>query len=283
LPEAENQGVSEAVASDAEANKQAARSMLEAGSTIEEVMASTGLGRNQILGLKGSMVKANKRSIKVSGEPSDSLGKADQEEATLVNDLRDEAKLDGAALIAARNRNRLKREGPEIYGQLHGGQQSEANSPAAKLIDLEIIRQLRDMRLSEEHRNNGGGVEATETLNLRKEIDVLREEMHKKDVEALKKETEKLAGEIGELRADLRSSAGSNSDLAIVFKESKDLISQIVTHDGPLRNYLLPDVNIKPAHEAPELRRQVVEDGRPSVASVLAKHGLVTKVLERPS
>lgn len=281
MVEAESvKGASEAAASD---SKQLARELLEAGSTPEEAMEQTGLSRAVTLGLLGAIRKKAKKISKSEGEPSDNLGKANQEEETLVNDLRDEAKLDGAALIAARNQNRLRATSPKLYADLHGGQESEGSSSRV-LVDLETAKLIRAMRQEEEqqHRNNGGEwTSATE--NLRKEIDALRAEMHQKDVEALKKETEKLEGQISELRADLRSSAGSNSDLAVVFRESKDLISQIVTHDGPVRNYLLPDINIKAAHEAPELRRQVLEDGRPSVASVLAKHGLTTRVLERQS
>ena len=272
MPEAENQGVSEAVASDAEANKQAARSMLEAGSTIEEVMASTGLGRNQILGLKGSMVKANKRSIKVSGEPSDSLGKADQEEATLVNDLRDEAKLDGAALIAARNRNRLKREGPEIYGQLHGGQQLEANSPGKILADLELAKYIKQMREQEAGHSNNGDSQAISEL--KKQVDDLKEERHKKDLEDLK-------GEIAEMRQDMRHSTNSNSDLAVVVKEASSILEKLVTSDGPLRAYLMPDttITVKPRNDAPELLRAQPVETR--LFETLKAHGLTTHIIER--
>lgn len=282
--EAENQASSEAAASDPEAAKQEARSMLEAGSTIEEIEAATGLGRNQILGIKGSMAKAQKKLDKAQGEFPLQTGKSNSDEEGLVGDFQKETKISNSALALSRSQARLRNLDPNSYKDLYGTQPGQSEvGPASKLIDLEIIRQLRDMRLSEEHRNNGGGAEATETLNLRKEVDALREEIRKKDVEALKKETEKLEGQIVELRADLRSSAGSNSDLAVVVRETSNLIGKALESPGPLRNYLVPaDAYIKDKAEAPLLHQQTGLGTR-SVVSELSKRGLVTKIIERDS
>jgi hypothetical protein len=255
--------------------------MLEAGgSTVEEIEAATGLGRNQILGISGALKKAAKKLSKVGEEPSKDLGKADQEEeTTLVKDLRDEAKLTGAAVTLARNQNRLKAVAPGLYDALHGSGQSEASSGKI-LADLELAKYIKQMRENESHPNNGDS-SSQATTELQRQINELKEELHKKDIEALTKQNGKLEEEIRELRAGVRGSAGAQSDLAIVVKESKDLLSQIITHDGPLRSYLMPDnISIKAPGDAPLLRAQPVE-ARSGVVDVLRERGLTTRVVQR--
>jgi len=279
LVEAKNEaleGSSEAVASDP---KQEARDLLQAGSTPEEVMEQTGLSKAVVLGLLGAQVKAAKKLSKSGEEPSNSLGKPDDEEKTLISDFKGESSLASSALVLARNKSRLRQTDPALYNSLFpSGQQPEVG-PAAKLIDLEIIRQLREMRQAEEHRNNGGGAEASEGLNLRKEIDALRQEMHQKEIETLQKASDKLEGQITELREDMRHSTNSGSDLAVVVKEASSLLEKAISHDGPLRSYLMPD-NIKPRHEAPTVQGP---DGRNAVLEALRPFGYVTKLTQRPS
>ena len=274
MVEAKNQGVSEAAASDLEAAKEEARSMLEAGSSVEEIEAATKLGRNQILGIKGSMAKANKKALEKTEVESSGLGKANQEEASLVDDLRDEAKLTGAAVTLARNQNRLKAVAPGLYDALHGKETQTDSSPSRALIDLEVLREIKAMRTADEgsHRNNNGDSQAT--LGLQKQIDELREERRKKDFDDLK-------GEIAELRQDLRHSTNSGSDLAVVVREASGLLEKVVTHDGVLRRYLAPDnVPIQPRGAAPVLRAPPAE-AQGGLVDVLRAHGLVTKIIER--
>ena len=259
------EGTTEAAASELEASKEGARSMLEAGSSVEEIAASTGLGRNQILGIKGSMAKAQKRL----GSIEDKAAKGSPPENPLVNDLRDEAKLDGAALIAARNQNRLRTTSPKLYADLHGGQESEANSPGKILADLELAKYIKQMREQETtgHQNNNGG-DSQAISELKKQVDDLKEERHKKDLEDLK-------GQITELREDMRHSTNSASDLAVVIRESSQLLSQVITHPGPIRNYLAPDI-VRDKKEAPFLAQPA--EARNKIIDTLRMHGLTTRV-----
>jgi hypothetical protein len=276
--EAKNQGGSEVAPSSLEASKEEARSMLEAGSTVEEIAAATGLGRNQILGIKGSMAKANKKALeKTEAEPS-GLGKADDEEKSLIADFKGENTLAASAVVLARNKSRLRQQDPALYNSLFpSGQQPESNT--SRLADLEIARYIKSMRLEEEagHSNNGD----SNALGFQKQIDDLRAQLHQKDVEALKKETEKLAGEIGELRADLRHSTNSASDLSVVVREASGLLEKIVTSDGPLRQYLMPNgsIPIKPVADAPPLLQGQPVETR--LFETLKAHGLTTHIIER--
>jgi hypothetical protein len=273
LVEAESvKGASEAAASD---SKQLARELLEAGSTPEEAMEQTGLSRAVTLGLLGAIRKKAKKISKSEGEPSDNLGKANQEEETLVNDLRDEAKLTGAAVSLGRSQNRLRAVAPQLYDALHGGKETQAeSSPSRTLIDLEVLREIKAMRAQDEgsHRNNGD----SQVSGLQKQIDDLKEERHKKDLEDLK-------GQIAELRQDLKHSANSGSDLSVVVHEASGLLEKIVTSDGPLRSYLLPDNNIiiKSVSEAPALQGQPEARSGLNVVDVLKKRGLTTHVIQR--
>jgi ribosomal protein S27E len=53
-----------------EDNLELARSLLKQGSSIEEVVASSGLNRNTVLGLKGAIVRANKR-LEAASKPTE--------------------------------------------------------------------------------------------------------------------------------------------------------------------------------------------------------------------
>ena len=279
MVEAKNEaleGSSEAAASDP---KQEARDLLQAGLSPEEVMEQTGLSKAVVLGLLGAQVKAAKKLSKSGEEPSNSLGKPDDEEKTLISDFKGESSLASSALVLARNKSRLRQTDPALYNSLFPSGQPESNT--SRLADLEIARYIKSMRMEEESARHNNG-DSTEALNLRKEIDALKEEMHKKDLEALQKQSDKLEAQIGELREDMRHSTNSGSDLAVVVKEASGLLEKVVTSDGVLRRYLLPDkIDIKSASEAPALQGQ--PEGRNGVLDVLRPYGLVTKIVQRPS
>lgn len=282
MPEAENpalEGRSEAP-SELEGAKSEARTALLEGASVEQVITESGLSRPVVLGLLGAIRKKAKKISKSEGEPSENLGKANQEEETLVNDLRHEAKVDGAALIAARNRNRLKREGPEIYGQLHGG--SEGSSSRV-LVDLETAKLIRAMRLETEeqqhHRNDGDS--NSQVLEIQREVNELKDKLAKKDIENLTKQTEDLRQDLKELRQELRSSPNSSSDLAALVKSTENIIIRAVESEGPIRRYLTPDgINIQKPSDAPALLRAQPAEAS-GLVDALRAHGLTTRVLER--
>jgi hypothetical protein len=253
-----------------------AKTLLKEGVDPEEVSQRTGLTLPQVNGIKGSLMKSSKAK-KTEAEPSD-LGKADDEEKSLIADFKGENTLAASAVVLARNKSRLRQTDPTLFNSLFPSGQPESNA-SRTLVDLETAKLIRAMRQEEEHRNNNG--DSQNTVELQKQINDLREELHKKDFEALKQQSDKLQEEIRELRTDLRSSAGSTSDLAVIVKESKDLLSQVITHDGVLRRYLLPDnISIKPPSDAPVLRAQPVE-ARNGVIDVLRERGLTTRVVQR--
>jgi hypothetical protein len=268
----ESEGVSEAAATSVEASKQEARSMLEAGSTIEEIAAATGLGRNQILGLKGSLIKAQKRLATEAKAPSENLGE-EQINTDLNTDLKREAQITANAVVLARGQQRLKALDPAAYQALHGPGQSET-SPGKLLTDIEFARYLRSLR-EESHQNNGDS--NSRVSEMQRELNDLKDKLAKKDIENLTKQTDDLRQEVKELRADIHGSAGAQSDLAIVVKESKDLLSQVISHDGPLRAYLMPDnVPIGKKADAPLLHAEPSGTSATLVEG-LRKYGLVTR------
>ena len=202
---------------------------------------------------------------------------------SLVADIRAENTVASNALLLSRNKSRLRQQDPHEFRRLYGHE--EDGSPTRAIVDLEIAKTLRNMREEEtEHRNNGGGSEASEGLNLRKEIDALRQEMHQKEIETLQKQSDKLEAQIAEMREDMRHSTNSNSDLAVLVKETSSLIGKALESPGVVRSYLLPDgsINIKDKKEAP-LLTQPVEPASRTVVSELSKHGLVTRFTERQS
>jgi len=257
-----------------------AKRLLAEGSTVDEVVAETNLSKPTVLGFLGAARKAEKRLDKT--EALQPAGKSNQEEETLVNDLRDEAKLTGAALTLARNQNRLKAVAPGLYDALHGKETQAESSPSRTLIDLEVLREIKAMRAQDEgsHRNNG---DSQNTVELQKQINALREELHQKDVQNLRDETTELKQELKEIRSELRSSAGSNSDLAVVVRETSNLIGKALESPGVLRNYLLPDgsINIGKKADAPALLHTQVETGNGTVVSELRGRGLVTRIIQK--
>ena len=214
-------------------------------------------------------------------KPSSSLGakaaKGNPEEETDLNtDLKRETQLTNNMVVLARGKQRLKSLDPGAYRDLHGPEQAET-SAGKVMADLELSRYIRTLRENESHPNNGG-----DSQGLQKQINDLKEALHQKDVEALQKQSDKLEEEIRELRADVRGSAGAQSDLAIVVKESKDLLSQVISHDGPLRAYLMPDnINIGKKADAPPLLHAQAAVGNGSVIQELQRHGLTTRILPR--
>ena len=270
LVEAENQAPeasSEAAASDP---KQEARDLLQAGSSPEEVMEQTGLSKAVVLGLLGAQVKAKKKLSKEQGEPSENVG-----EEEITADLKREAQVTNAGVALARSQQRLKSLDPNLYQSLHGGQQSET-SPGKILADLELAKYIKQMRENESHQNNGG-----DSQGLQKQINDLKEELHKKDVETLQKQSDKLEAEIQGLREDMRHSTNSGSDLAVVVRETSNLIGKALESPGVIRSYLVPDgINIGKKADAPALLRAQPVEARNNVLEVLKKHGLVTHVVQ---
>ena len=274
MVEAESQaseGVREAVDSDP---KQLARQLLSEGLDVDSVVAQSGLTRPVVLGISGALKKAQKKLAATEDKaakdsPSENLG---EEEITL--DMKKEAQITNSAVALARSQQRLKSLDPALYQALHGPGQAESSS-SKTLIDIETAKLIRSWREEEPpHRNNGDGAEASETALLRKELETAKEEMRRRDVEDLK-------GQIAELRQDLRHSANSASDLAVVVRETSNLIGKALESPGVLRNYLLPaDAYIKDKAEAPLLHQQTGLGTR-SVVSALHGHGLVTKIIER--
>lgn len=255
--------------------KTLAKTMLQEGADIEAIIAETSLSKPTILGLKGALIKAQKRLA--------TEAKAPPEETDLNTDLKKETQTTNQAVALARGQLRLKALNPKSEF-LHGEQQPEGNTSRV-LVDLETARLIRSMREEteqERHKNNGDSSSGQAIAELQKEFNAFKEQMHKKEIEALQKQSDKLEGQIVELRADLRSSAGSNSDLAVVVKEGKDLIVKALETQGPIRTYLVPDaINIQRPADAPKLQTQT--ETRSGVLEELRRHGLVTKIVERPA
>lgn len=276
LVQAETQTL-EAVDSDP---KQLARQLLSEGLAVDAVAEESGLSRPVVLGISGAMKKAQKRLAATEDKAAMGSPPGNQEEQEIIVDMKKEAQIASGAVTLARSQQRLRSLDSKAYQDLYGGQQSEVNSPSRALLDLEITRLVRAMRTEEQqgdHNNNG----SNQVSELQRQMAELKEELHRKDVEALQKQSDKLEAQLVELRADIRSSAGSTSDLAVVIRESSQLLSQVITHDGPLRSYLLPDrVAIKARDEAPPLHQQAAVGNR-GVVQQLEKYGLVTRVAER--
>lgn len=253
--------------------KTLAKRLLAEGSTVDEVVAETNLSRPTVLGFLGAARKAEKKLEKAQGEPS-GLGKADDEEKNLIEDFKGENALAASAVILARNKSRLKLQDPALYNSLFpSGQQPESNT--SRLADLEIARYIRSMRLEEESARHNNGDSSNETALLRKELQNVKEEMRKKDVEDLK-------GQIAELRQEMRHSTNSASDLAVVVREGKDLLVKALENPGPLRNYLAPDnVNIRSPGDAPALLRAQPAEAQSGLIAALRAHGLTTHVVQR--
>ncbi|MCJ7424113.1 hypothetical protein MUP01_07580 [Candidatus Bathyarchaeota archaeon] len=267
------EGRSAVSSSELEGAKDEARTALLQGASLEQVIEESGLNRPTVLGLYGAIRKKAKKISRSEGEPSKNLG----EETDLNTDLKKEAQITNNMVVLARGKQRLKSLDPGAYRDLHGPEQAETNL-GKLLTDIEFARYLKTLREQESHQNNGDS-SSQATIGLQRQIDDLKEALHKKDFEALQKQSDKLEGQIVELRADMRSSTNSNSDLAVIVKESKELLSQVINHDGVLRRYLMPDdIAIKARSTAPPL--QPVE-ARNVVVDALRERGYVTKIVQR--
>jgi len=265
-----------------------AKSMLQEGADIEAIIAETSLSKPTILGLKGALIKAQKRleateDKAAKGSPSENVG---EEEISL--DLKKEAQITNQAVALARSQQRLKSLDPKSEF-LHGGQQQPEGNTSRVLVDLETARLIRSMRQEteeqERHRNNNGDSSSSQAITaLQKEFAEFREQMHKRELESLQKQSDKLEAQISDLRSDLRSSAGSNSDLAVVVKEGKDLLVKALETQGPIRSYLIPSTNfVRPKEEAPLVRAAAATPGAPGQYNFLEemrKRGLVTRVVD---
>ena len=275
--EAKNQGleaVSEVAASDP---KQLARQLLSEGLDVDAVAEESGLSRPVVLGISGAMKKAQKKLDKAQGEPSLQSGKSNSDEESLIADIKGENTLAANAVLLARNKSRLRLQDPTSFNSLFPSGQPESST--SRLADLEIARYVKNMRLEEETTRHNNGDSQT-TLGLQKQIDDLREQLHQKDVQNLRDETTELKQELKEIRSEMRSSGGSNSsDLAVVVRETTNLIGKALESPGVIRNYLLPGDGgyIKDKRDAPLLHTQA-EPGGSLVISELAKRGLVTRV-----
>jgi hypothetical protein len=272
------EGVGEAVNSDANSDlKQLARQLLSEGLDVDAVAEESGLSKMVVLGISGAMKKAQKKleateDKAAKSSPSENVG---EEEISL--DLKKEAQITNQAVALARSQQRLKSLDPKSEF-LHGGQQQpEGSSTSKTLADVELAQYIRSLRETTGHPNNNG-----DSQGLQKQINDLREQLHQKDLEALQKQSDKLEAEIQGLREDVRHSTNGGSDLAVVVRETSNLIGKALESPGVIRSYLVPDgINIgKKADAPPLLRAQPVEAGN-NVLEVLKKHGLVTKVVER--
>ena len=227
--------------------------------------------------LKAHRLRAHRKSANWSNEDKAAKASDANDEQEIADDFRRESRTASQALSLARNQSRLKNTNPHMFRELYGHE--EDGSPTRAIVDLEVAKTLRAMRQEEpSHQNNG---DSSETTLLRKQVDELREEMRRKDVEALRKETEKLEGQISDLRADLSRSTNSNSDLAVVVREGKDLLVKALESSGPIRSYLVPSENfLRPKGDAPLLHTQaaVATPGEFNFIEEMRKRGLVTHV-----
>lgn len=276
MVEAESvKGASEAAASD---SKQLARQLLSEGLDVDSVVAQSGLSRPVVLGISGALKKAQKKLAATEDKAAKGSPPGNQEEE-LTTDFKKESQIANSAVVLARGKQRLQILDPATYKSLYGGGQQPESNTSRVLVDLETARLIRSMRLEQESvgHNNGD----SQASGLQKQINDLKEALHQKDVEALQKQSEKLESEVRELREDMRHSSNSNSDLAVVFRESKDLLEKVITHDGVLRSYLLPDnLSLRPPGTAPPLHAQV-EPGNGTVISELTRRGLVTRIIQK--
>lgn len=254
--------------------KTLAKSMLEEGADIEAIVAETSLSKPTVLGLKGSLIKAQKRLATEAKAPSQNL----EEETDLNTDLKKEAQTTNNMVVLARGKQRLKSLDPVAYRDHYGPPEQAETSPGKVMADLELSRYIRTLRENESHPNNGDSSQAM--LELQRQITDLKTEMHKKDIENLTKQTDDLKQEVKELRSDVRGSVGVQSDLAVIVRETSSLLEKVISHDGPLRSYLSPDVPIQPRGAAPLLRAQPAE-AQNGLVDVLRSHGLTTRVIER--
>jgi len=268
--------------------KTLARIMLQEGADIEAIVAETSLSKPTVLGLKGALIKASKRLDKrlaaEDNAPCESLGKASPEEE-IITDFKKETQVTNSALSLARSQQRLKSLDPAKYQELHGPGPEQAETSLGKLLtDIEFSRYLKTLREQESHphQNNGDSGSSQAITELQKEFAEFREQMHKKEIEFLQKQSDKLEGQISDLRSDLRSSANSNSDLAVVVREGKDLLVQALQTSGPIRSYLVPSTNyVMPKEEAPAVHMQAVATPAPGQFNFLEEmraKGLVTRI-----
>ena len=221
--------------------------------------------------LEGHMLRTHRL------KPGGKAAKGNPEEETDLNsDLKREAQTTNNMVVLARGKARLKSLDPGAYRDHYGPPEQSETSPGKVLADLELAKYIKQMRENESHPNNGG-----DSQGLQKQINDLKEELHKKDVEALQKQSDKLEAEIQGLREDMRHSTNSGSDLAVCVKSVENLLTEGLQHPGPLRNYLVPDtINIKPAADAPPLLR-AQPAARNNVVDILKEHGLTTRVVQR--
>lgn len=255
--------------------KTLARTLIREGVDPAEIAERTGLSQSSVNGLKGVLRKTIKKAQGELASPEDkAAGSGNVGEQEIIVDMKKEAQIASGAVTLARSQQRLRSLDSKAYQDLYGGQQSEVNSPSRVLVDLETARLIRNMRIEEQqggHNNNG----SNQVSELQRQMAELREQLHKKDLEILQKQSDKLEAQLVELRADLRSSAGSTSDLAVVIRESSQLLSQVITHPGPIRNYLAPDI-VRDKKEAPLLAQPA--EARNKIIDTLRMHGLTTRI-----
>jgi len=203
-----------------------------------------------------------------------------EEEISL--DLKKEAQITNQAVALARGQQRLKALDPKSEF-LHGGQQQpEGNSPSRVLVDLETAKLIRSMRQETEEQERHNGDSNSQVLQVQRELNDLKDKLAKKDIENLTKQTDDLRQELKELRADVRGSAGAQSDVAVLMRETSNLIGRALENPGVIRNYLIPSENfLRPKGDAPVLHTQAVATpGEFNFLEEMKKHGLVTKITD---
>jgi uncharacterized C2H2 Zn-finger protein len=216
--------------------------------------------------LEGHMLRTHRL------KPGGKAAKGNLEEETDLNaDLKKEAQTTNNMVVLARGKARLKSLDPGAYREHYGPPEQAETSAGKVMADLELSRYIRTLRENESHPNNGDSSQGI--LDLQRQLSDLRTEMHKKEIEELK-------SEVRGLREDMRRSTNSGSDLAVCVKSVENLLSEGLSHPGPIRQYLTPTEQlIRDKKDAPALQR-VEPSG--TVISELARHGLVTQIRKGP-
>jgi hypothetical protein len=142
---------------------------------------------------------------------------------------------------------------------------------------------MREETEQERHKNNGDS--NSQVLQVQRELNDLKDKLAKKDIENLTKQTDDLRQELKELRADVRGSAGAQSDVAVLMRETSNLIGRALENPGVIRNYLLPSQDfLMPKEAAPTLHAQVATPAAPgqfNFMEEMRRRGLVTTVKNR--
>lgn len=298
--------------------KSVAKGMLQEGADIEAIMAETNLSKPTILGLKGSLIKAQKR---LGDKARTGLEKQQGDEGIptesdflrqILQDVKF-SKIDAVVSLV------------DSYGYNVQGLYAALKDIAASLSIVRyvvkrwaayrseaipgwILREIEGTSLVRPHVASNDGDSQTLT---KEELSRLFDEKLKQQQDSNWRswvneklqnndggQVSKLEAEIEEMRKEfrdqqihdlkseiesLRRNASAPDSVTQVVKSVENLLSEGLQHPGPIRLYLSPSEQfIKDKKEAP-LLTQPVEPASRSVASELSKYGLVTNVLRKGS